>query len=298
MKVASSATRRNGGVALAAAGTSGSASRRPAVLVAVRGARTVASPSRVPTPAPLVLARAASENTKEDSVASSVLDISEDGDDLPLYTNFSDALEPWQLLVLEEAYVADPTVSAPPTPSFSILYRPIALLTNLLTQTHDFPARAHSQRRKLSITSLSEEVKLSRSQVLDWLKSRSTLPPDRVETIRAACLAAIEREERLEETLKKKAAKREFAGMSVSDRRKARSKDQKMSPLALKTLLKVWGRNRNPSWQSVNDIARVTKLSPSVVRGWFSEKRREEGGGDRATPGRAGAHRRRRRRKV
>ena len=296
MKVASSATRRNGGVALAAAGTSGSASRRPAVLVAVRGARTVASPSRVPTPAPLVLARAASENTKEDSIAS-VLDISEDGDDLPLYTNFSDALEPWQLLVLEEAYVADPTVSAP-TPSFSILYRPIALLTNFLTQTHDFPARAHSQRRKLSITSLSEEVKLSRSQVLDWLKSRSTLPPDRVETIRAACLAAIEREERLEETLKKKAAKREFAGMSVSDRRKARSKDQKMSPLALKTLLKVWGRNRNPSWQSVNDIARVTKLSPSVVRGWFSEKRREEGGGDRAAPGRAGAHRRRRKRKV
>ena len=257
----------------------------------------MASPSRVPTPAPLVLARAASENTKEDSIAS-VLDISEDGDDLPLYTNFSDALEPWQLLVLEEAYVADPTVSAPPSPSFSILYRLIALLTNLLTQTHDFPARAHSQRRKLSITSLSEEVKLSRSQVLDWLKSRSTLPPDRVETIRAACLAAIEREERLEETLKKKAAKREFAGMSVSDRRKARSKDQKMSPLALKTLLKVWGRNRNPSWQSVNDIARVTKLSPSVVRGWFSEKRREEGGGDRAAPGRAGAHRRRRRKKV
>ncbi|WZN64992.1 hypothetical protein HKI87_11g65490 [Chloropicon roscoffensis] len=73
----------------------------------MRGARTVASPSRVSTPAPLVLARAASENTKEDSIAS-VLDISEDGDDLPLYTNFSDALEPWQLLVLEEAYVQTP----------------------------------------------------------------------------------------------------------------------------------------------------------------------------------------------
>ena len=122
MKVASSATRRNGGVVLAAAGTSGSASRRPAVLVAVRGARTVASPSRVPTPAPLVLARAASENTKEDSIAS-VLDISEDGDDLPLYTNFSDALEPWQLLVLEEAYVADPTVSAPP---ISLFFNPVS----------------------------------------------------------------------------------------------------------------------------------------------------------------------------
>ena len=119
-----------------------------------------------------------------------------------------------------------------------------------------------------------------------------------METIRRRARPPVEREERLEETLKKKAAKREFAGMSVSDRRKARSKDQKMSPLALKTLLKVWGRNRNPSWQSVNDIARVTKLSPSVVRGWFSEKRREEGGGDRAAPGRAGAHRRRRRKKV
>ena len=82
----------------------------------------MASPSGVPPPAPLVLARAASENTKEDSIAS-VLDISEDGDDLPLYTNFSDALEPWQLLVLEEAYVADPTVSAPP---ISLFFNPVS----------------------------------------------------------------------------------------------------------------------------------------------------------------------------
>ena len=75
MKVASSATRRNGGVALAAAGTSGSASRRRQSAAAGAG-RSL--PLGVPTPAPLVLARAASENTKEDSIAS-VLDISEDG---------------------------------------------------------------------------------------------------------------------------------------------------------------------------------------------------------------------------
>ena len=131
-----------------------------------------------------------------------------------------------------------------------------------------FGARALAQ-----ITELSSECKLSRSQVLGWLKSRSKLSEDQAETIRAACLAAIEREEALEETYKKKEAKKAFADLSLGERRKARTKDAKISPLALKTLIKFWGRNRNPTWQNINDIARMTKLSPSIVRGWFKERR-------------------------
>lgn len=91
---------------------------------------------------------------------------------LPLYTNFSDALEDWQLLLLEEAFDS-------------------------------------SSRRKVSVTSLSQECKLSRPQVLDWLKARARMTEQQAETIRAACLAAVEREESLEETMKKKSGKNE-----------------------------------------------------------------------------------------
>ncbi len=97
-------------------------------------------------------------------------------------------------------------------------------------------------------------------------------------TVAAACLAAMEREERLEDTLKKKEAKKAFAGMSIGERRQAQSKEKPLSALATKTLLKCWARNNNPSWQSINDIARVTKLSPTVVRNWFKDKRGADGG--------------------
>ncbi|QDZ23644.1 hypothetical protein HOP50_11g61840 [Chloropicon primus] len=176
---------------------------------------------------------------------------------LPLYTSFSDALEPWQLLLLEEAY-------------------------------------STSSRRKVSVTGLSEECKLSRTQVLGWLKSRSTMSDDQVSTIRATCLAAIEREERLEETYKKKKAKKAFADLSLEERKQARVKEQKMSPLAVKTLLKFWGRNKNPSWQNINDIARMTKLSPAVVRGWFNDRKETSSSHSRS----AGSRRRRKRTKI
>jgi len=173
---------------------------------------------------------------------------------LPLYTNFSDALEDWQLLLLEEAFDS-------------------------------------SSRRKVSVTSLSEESKLSRPQVLDWLKARARMTEQQAETIRAACLAAVEREESLEETMKKKSAKQTFADMSIGERRQVQSKvkEGKLSPLALKLLLKFWGRNKNPSWQNINDIARMTKLSPTIVRNWFKERRDQ-------MPSRSTKSRRRRRR--
>merc|ERR1712157_636938 len=100
---------------------------------------------------------------------------------------------------------------------------------------------------------------------------------DQVETIRAVCLAAVEREESLEETTKKKEVKIAYSKLSVGERRQvqAEATKDKLSPLALKTLLKFWGRNRNPSWQHINDIARMTKLSPTIVKNWFKKKRDE-----------------------
>ena len=177
------------------------------------------------------------------------------GEVLPLYTNFSDAIEDWQLLLLEEAYDT-----------------------------------SCGNRKKVSITSLSLECKLSRSQVLEWLKSRSKLSDEQAATIRAACLAAVEREESLEDTVKKKEAKRAFSKLSIGEKRQVQSKSRdRLSPLAMKTLLKFWGRNKDPSWQHINDIARMTKLSPTTVRNWFKMKRDEEG------PSKSAGARRRRR---
>lgn len=214
--------------------------------------------------------RAADAGLQEDESAASA---SPEGDALPLYSNFSDALESWQLLLLEEAYAS---TSQRRKISVSASVRPPRAGTETLARasrlTFATPLSLWRTRALAQITELSSECKLSRSQVLGWLKSRSKLSEDQAETIRAACLAAIEREEALEETYKKKEAKKAFADLSLGERRKARTKDAKISPLALKTLIKFWGRNRNPTWQNINDIARMTKLSPSIVRGWFKER--------------------------
>jgi len=150
---------------------------------------------------------------------------------------------------------------------------------------------ARAIRHETKITELSEECKLSRSQVLGWIKSRSRMTEEQAATVAAACLAAVEREERLEDTLKKKEAKKAFAGMSIGERRQVQSKDKQMSALAMKTLLKYWARNNNPSWQSINDIARVTKLSPTIVRNWFKEKRDTNRGSKSARRGRGAGKR-------
>ena len=47
--------------------------------------------------------RAADAGLREDESAASA---SPEADSLPLYSNFSDALESWQLLLLEEAYAS------------------------------------------------------------------------------------------------------------------------------------------------------------------------------------------------
>ena len=120
----------------------------------------------------------------------------------------------------------------------------------------------------------------------------------------------------------KKEARKAFADLPLADRRRKRAETKdKMSPLALKTLLKFYGRNKvskaefsltlshhnateewvadpplsqNPSWQNLNDLARMTKLSPSVVRGFFKEKREAAG----ETGGQRRERRRRRRLKT
>jgi transcriptional regulator with XRE-family HTH domain len=196
------------------------------------------------------------DESDEFELRQAVLESAAEAETLPFYSSFSDAIEDWQLLLLEEAYDS-----------------------------------SSSNRKKISISALAKECQLSRSQVLDWLKSRSTLREDQVDTIRAVCLAAVEREESLEDTTKKKEAKRAYSKLSVGERRKvqASATKDKMSALALKTLLKFWGRNRNPSRQHINEMARMTKLSPTIVNNWFKKKRDE-------SPSRSTNAKRRRRR--
>ena len=132
-----------------------------------------------------------------------------DADDagfLPLYSTFSDALEDWQLVRLEEAF-------------------------------------AMSGRHKISVLDLTQETMLSRGQVLDWMKMRRKMTEDQVETLRAVCLATLEREEQMEQGARRKASRREFAKLSIEERkeRKAKRKDR-MGAVAQRTLLKFWSQ--------------------------------------------------------
>eukprot|EP00216_Chloropicon_sp_CCMP2111_P001559 CAMPEP_0198236446 /NCGR_PEP_ID=MMETSP1446-20131203/2315_1 /TAXON_ID=1461542 ORGANISM="Unidentified sp, Strain CCMP2111" /NCGR_SAMPLE_ID=MMETSP1446 /ASSEMBLY_ACC=CAM_ASM_001112 /LENGTH=277 /DNA_ID=CAMNT_0043918165 /DNA_START=9 /DNA_END=843 /DNA_ORIENTATION=- len=153
------------------------------------------------------------------------------------YSKFDDAMEDWQLVRLEEAFQS-------------------------------------SSRRNIAILALADETKLPRSEVLSWLKMRARMPPEQASTLQAACVAILEHEDNMQQSTEKKLSAKAYASMSIDERQSTRG--GRMSPLALKTLAKFHARNRNPSWDHIQELAKATQLSPSIVQGWFKQNQKRK----------------------
>ena len=127
----------------------------------------------------------------------------------------------------------------------------------------------------LQVSAVAAEVRLSRSEVLGWLKARKAMPAGEVATLRALEAATRERQAVLDAAAASRPAAPE-PGLSYRERLREGMGDKRIPFKAIRTMEMVYQRSPWPSERVIHDCARLGKLPPQKVREWFKEKRQSD----------------------